>query len=152
MIGSALERKLIEEWLPLRETNVNSIIEKSFKQARARYKRQFKETFKIDVEALGINTPLVTNMHTWFARRPCCAARVLTLAGVMPVGTRYETFNKMSGFNDIKTLVKNHQLPIIYNITPKREYIHRFFKEKMKKNNFTVVDPMAGGGVFLLRL
>jgi hypothetical protein len=68
---------LLEEWLPLRETNISSIIEKGFKQARARYKAQFEEIFGKGVKALGINAPVISSIHTWFARRPCSASRNL---------------------------------------------------------------------------
>jgi adenine-specific DNA methylase len=136
---------LLEEWLPLKETNISSVIEKGFKQARARYKAQFKEVFGKNVEALGINTPVIGNIHTWFARRPCSASRVLTLAAVAPRIVPRSIFMEAVGFGQFNNLIKHHQLPILYNTHPDAQSVQKAIQFKHPKE-ITILDPMAGGG------
>jgi hypothetical protein len=138
-------KSLLEEWMPLKETNISSVIEKGFKQARARYKAQFKELFGKNVEALGINTPIISNMHTWFARRPCSASRVLTLASVARSSVPRNTFMEAVGFGQFNNLIKYRQLPILYNAHPNVQSVQKVIHFKHSKE-ITILDPMAGGG------
>jgi len=139
------DKILLEEWLPLKETNVSSVIEKGFKQARARYKVQFKEVFGKNVEALGINTPVVSNIHTWFARRPCSASRVLILAAITPSSVPRNMFMETVGFSQFNNLIKYHQLPILYNTHPNVQLVQKVIQFRHPKE-ITILDPMAGGG------
>jgi adenine-specific DNA methylase len=136
---------LLEEWLPLKETNVSSVIEKGFKQARARYKAQFKEVFGKNVESLGINIPVISNIHTWFARRPCSASRVLTLAAITPSSVPRNMFMEAVGFSQFNNLIKYHQLPILYNTRPNVQSVQKAIQFKHSKE-IMILDPMAGGG------
>ena len=115
--------RLIERWLPLRETNLSSTIEKTFKQARAQYKSEFEEIFGAKAEVLGINFPVVPNLHTWFARRPCSAARVTTLASILPSSVSKEDFMNSVGFTEFSNILKKRELPIIYAVNPNRQKI-----------------------------
>ncbi len=138
-------KSLLEEWLPLKETNISSVIEKGFKQARARYKAQFKEVFGKNVEVLGINTPVISNIHTWFARRPCSASRVLTLAAVAQSSVPRNKFMEAVGFGQFNNLIKYRQLPILYNAHPNVQSVQKVIQFKHPKE-ITILDPMAGGG------
>ena len=142
------ERRMIEEFIPLRETNINSIIEKAFKQARARYKSDFMKIFNINVDALGINAPVIPNIHTWFARRPTSAARILNLVASLPVNISKDVIISIAGFDKLKYLVRKRELPIIYNVTPERCVLSELLKKVFQRESkdITILDPMAGGG------
>ena len=140
--------RLIERWIPLRETNLSSTIEKTFKQARAQYKSEFEEIFGAKAEVLGINFPVVPNLHTWFARRPCSAARVTTLASILPSSVSKEDFMNSVGFTEFSNILKKRELPIIYAVNPNRQKIVEILQKELGKSpeEITVIDPMAGGG------
>lgn len=57
-----MDKRLIEEKLPLREINTDGAYEAGFKIFRSYF------------------DPKLRNIHTWFARRPAGVARALTVA------------------------------------------------------------------------
>jgi len=90
-----------------------------------------------------IRVPKIHNIHTWFARRPAGAARILTLASILPENVNDEIFVRASS---IAQAEKTNR--VIYMVNPKRSTIADLLKDYAGKNQdeFTVLDPMAGGG------
>ena len=113
-------KKLIEEKLPLSE--VNKLCSK---------------------EAGFIRIPKIHNIHTWFARRPAGAARVLSLSSVFPSNIDIEILKECSGLSEALSSNK-----VIYMTKVNREKIvENVLKYTGKKpEDIVVVDPMAGGG------
>jgi len=90
-----------------------------------------------------IRVPKIHNIHTWFARRPAGAARVLTLASVLPKTINEHLF---AGISSLQEAEKTNK--VIYMVSPKKNDVEnavRKFASK-KPNDLTIVDPMAGGG------
>jgi len=94
-------------------------------------------------EAGFIRVPKIHNIHTWFARRPAGAARVLSLASVLPRDFDDSAFLKVSSLTDAKRAGK-----VIYTTRPQRDEIRRIILKSVKRKlgDLIVVDPMAGGG------
>ena len=113
-------RRLIEKSLPLSKLNTLSSKESSF-----------------------IRIPKIHNIHTWFARRPAGASRILTLASILPSNTSLEPVEQMSGVYDAFSKGK-----VIYMTRPRRKIMEEITKKLAGKelSNFVVLDPMAGGG------
>ena len=114
-------RRLIEKEFPVNEVNSLSAKEAGF-----------------------IRIPKIHNIHAWFARRPAGAARVLTLASLLPENTSTDLLKQLSGISDA---YKGKQ-KIIYMVHPKRDSIARTIREQLGRepHDITVLDPMAGGG------
>lgn len=88
-------------------------------------------------EASFIRVPKIHNIHTWFARRPCGVARVLTASAVLPVDIGEEEFEKIVGLDRAKSKAK-----VIYMAEPSSEKLGKY----INPSEITVLDPMAGGG------
>jgi adenine-specific DNA methylase len=114
-------RRLIEKEFPVNEVNSLSAKEAGF-----------------------IRIPKIHNIHAWFARRPAGAARVLTLASLLPENTSIDLLKQLSGVSDA---YKGKQ-KVIYMVHPKRDSIARTIREQLGREpqDITVLDPMAGGG------
>ncbi|MEM1757644.1 MAG: hypothetical protein QW770_06420 [Candidatus Bathyarchaeia archaeon] len=141
------DARLIEDWIPLQETNLSSIIEMSFRLARAKFRKQFTYVFGINPKVMNAGLPQLANCHIWFARRPASAARVLTMASVLPSKTD-RTLNACVGIDSIKNVAKDNMVPTIYSVRPDRKYIAAVVADHFKKQpiDVTITDPMAGGG------
>ena len=141
------EARLIEDWMPLQETNLSSIIEMSFRLARAKFRKQFIDVFGVNPKVINAGLPQLANCHIWFARRPASAARVLTMASVLPSKTD-KALSACAGIDSIKNVAKDRMVPTIYSVRPDRKYIAAVVADYLKKQpiDVTVVDPMAGGG------
>ena len=90
-----------------------------------------------------IRVPKIHNVHTWFARRPAGAARILTLASVLPEKLYESAFLEISSITQAE---KSNR--VIYMINPKRQVIGKLLKNCLGSgpSDIVVVDPMAGGG------
>ena len=117
-----MEKKLVEEWLPLSALNKNAKKEMGF-----------------------IRVPKISNMHTWLARRPTCSARVLTLASILPCNETVKAiFNNLLGFN----IISEMPYELLYLVNPDRRIVKKLLEAQCgkKPEKIVVVDPMAGGG------
>jgi len=121
MVGNMfLDKKAIEEALPLSKLNVLSLKEAGF-----------------------IRVPKIHNIHTWFARRPAGASRVLTLSAVLPQHVALETIELATGLREAFTRGE-----VIYMTRPRRELVQKLVAREVGREpkDVVVVDPMAGGG------
>ncbi|MEM2057793.1 MAG: hypothetical protein QXO76_06045, partial [Thermoproteota archaeon] len=143
-------KRLIEEWLPLKEVNLSSEIEMAFRITRqsGKLRQRFLETFKVNPKILGVGTPQIQNLHLWLARRPCSAARVLTCTSLLEADHNRDDLLKIIGLSKISELAKEKILPILINVNPDRELLTLLLQKKQGKKleDIIVVDPMAGGG------
>ena len=114
-------KRLVEEWLPLREVNRSSETEQGF-----------------------IRVPKLSNLHPWPARRPYAVARALTLASILPAGFSQDLFSEMLGLDRMPDVPYR----ILYLVQPDRNRIAKIIIEELGKRpeDVLVVDPMAGGG------
>ena len=144
---SSVNSRLIEQWLPLSETNLSSVIEMSFRLARAKFRKQFIDVFGVNPKVINAGLPQLANCHIWFARRPASAARVLTLASVLPPDTK-NALSSGIGLDAIKSVAKSRMVPIIYSVRPDLKLVNNIITNSLKKTatSVIVVDPMAGGG------
>lgn len=117
-------RRFIEKEFPVNDVNFLSVREASYKTV--------------------VQIPKIHNIHTWFARRPAGAARVLTLAALLPENIDTEYFKLLSGITEAYKSKKK----VIYMVHPKRDAIAEFARKQLGKEpkEIVVVDPMAGGG------
>lgn len=142
-----MNRKLIEKWFPVREISRDAGIEMAYKSAPA-YIKHARE--------LGISRnigrdffdPKVRNLHPWFARRPCSAARAITLASILTAGVDRNLFMDALGWNMKKeAYIQDKYPPLLFYTDPKRDIItDLLIKEGKKLDEVIVCDPMAGGG------
>jgi len=88
-------------------------------------------------EASFIRVPKIHNIHTWFARRPCGIARVLTASAVLPADIDEEEFEQIVGLDKAKRSAK-----VIYMAQPNLEKLKKY----VNPSEIAVLDPMAGGG------
>ena len=141
------DRRLIDEWLPLKEINLNSEIEMTFRIGREskRLREKFAETFKVSPKVVAVGTPQIRNLHPWLARRPCSTARALTCASLLPVGYDRSKFLTVLGLSSTHL---SRQEKILIPTEPHRELLARFLQKNLNKGSeeLVVVDPMAGGG------
>jgi hypothetical protein len=86
--------RLIESILPLREINLDAIVEAGFKGLDKERRREYLKIFSVKPMVVG---PRLRNLHTWFARRPCSAARTLTLGAVVDSRIAYNVFLEALG-------------------------------------------------------
>jgi adenine-specific DNA methylase len=114
-------KRLVEEWIPLKEVNRSSETEQGF-----------------------IRAPKISNLHPWPARRPYANARALTLASILPSNFNRDLFNEGIGLNEIS----NVPYEILYLVQPDRNLIADIVKKGAGRslNDIIIVDPMAGGG------
>ncbi len=143
---SALTR-LIEKFLPLKELNLDSTIEASFKGIPSEVREEYQKIFGVKPMVIG---PRLRNIHTWFARRPTSPARLLTLSAILPANTDIEA-NQVKdavGFKNLKITAKKYGATLITYTSPDRVLVHELIKKYLGKSpqEIVVVDPMAGGG------
>jgi len=142
-----MNRKLIEKWFPIKEISRDAGIEMAYKSAPA-YIKHARE--------LGISRnigrdffdPKIRNLHPWFARRPCSAARAITLASIFTDSVENNIFMDALGWNKKKeAYLQNKYPPLLFYADPKRDIIADLLnKEGKKLDEIVVCDPMAGGG------
>ena len=147
-----MERRLIEEWIPLREINRDAAIEMAYKAVPA-YIKHCKE--------LGISSsvikdigrdfydPKIRSLHPWFARRPCSTSRCLTLAAVLPEEISVEDFRRAAGLDKkAEVCIYGRYPPLLFYSDPDKELIKRLLAKHLNVSpkDLVVCDPMAGGG------
>jgi adenine-specific DNA methylase len=140
-------RRLVEEWLPLREMNLHTSLEMAFRGMAGKFRDEFSEIYGITPKKIGVGTTLLRNLHPWLARRPTAPARLLTLASLLPSTFDREYFKKISGLLQIPDLAKQDILPILLHVDPLRDEIKEILAGYGKNaHEISIVDPMAGGG------
>jgi adenine-specific DNA methylase len=140
-------KRLVEEWLPLREMNLHTSLEMAFRGMAGKFRDEFLEIYGISPKKIGVGTTLLRNLHPWPARRPTAPARLLTLASVLPSTFDREYFKKLSGLFQIPDLAKQDILPILLHADPLRNEIEEVLARCGKNTReISIVDPMAGGG------
>lgn len=139
-------RRLIEEWLPIKEIGIESVRE-----------RTPMTPF-----------PAPNRLHVWWARRPLVAARAAILASLLPAGADRKRFMHVIGIHGDPVVAKARMAAAAKNIDPvtgKRENLgpnpygyERAFKyvpdandsewlaEAIGQPSATCLDPTAGGG------
>ena len=142
------EKRLIDEWLPLREVNFDVDIEMAFKFLSRDYHQKFEKIFGFKPRAINTRAPRIRNLHVWLARRPSGAARVLTLATFFSSATNKESFKSVVGLDKVATLMETKLPPAMMFVDPKKEDIENEIQKQFGKGSkdIVVVDPMAGGG------
>ena len=142
------QRRLIDEWLPLKEVKFDVDIEMAFKFLSRKYHDKFEEIFGFKPRAINTRAPRIRNLHVWSARRPTGAARVLTLAALFSSATNKQAFKSIVGFDEIVNLMKKKLPPAMMYADPKTENIEEEIQKKFGKGSkdIVVVDPMSGGG------
>jgi len=144
MVDEVLEKRLIEEWLPLTELNVDALIEIGFKGAKMPVRSVYKKTFGILPMVVG---PRLRNVHTWWARRPCSPARALCAASILPSEKR-DVLEQVCSINRVKELKHSYGRGLIFYTSPDRNELDKIVRFSLGKkiSEITVIDPMAGGG------
>ena len=140
-------RKLIEEWFPVKEISRDAGIEMAYKSAPA-YIKHARELGISGNIGRDFFDPKIRNLHPWFARRPCSAARATTLASILPDDVDRDLFMDVLGWNmKREAYIQNRYPPLLLYTDPKRDIIANLLKkEGMKLDEIVVCDPMAGGG------
>ncbi|MEM4620638.1 MAG: DUF1156 domain-containing protein [Desulfurococcaceae archaeon] len=139
--------KLIEKWFPVREISRDAGIEMAYKSAPA-YIKHAKELGISGNVSREFYDPKIRNLHPWFARRPCSAARAITLASILPENVEKSTFMNVLGWNEKRyAYLDNKYPPILFYTDPKKEDIIKILESEGKNPyEISVCDPMAGGG------
>ena len=142
-----MNRKLIEKWFPVKEISRDAGIEMAYKSAPA-YIKHARELGISGNIGRDFFDPKIRNLHPWFARRPCSAARAITLASIFINGIDNNVFMNVLGWNMKKeTYLKNKYPPLLFYTDPKKDAIASLLKEERKRlDEIVVCDPMAGGG------
>ena len=151
-----MRKSLIEEWFPVRELSRDAAIEMAYKAVPAYIKhcRELKiPERKIKDVKRDFYDPKIRSLHPWFARRPCSAARALTLAAVLPPKVNKKDFMKAIGWEDKpKVFLSDGYPPILFYTDPDRGLINELLTKLIGKraDEIVVCDPMAGGGTIPL--
>ena len=142
-----MNKKLIEEWFPVKEISRDAGIEMAYKSAPA-YIKHAKELGISGNIGRNFFDPKIRNLHPWFARRPCSAARAITFASILTNGIDPHSFMNFLGWDMKKeAYIQNKYPPLLFYTDPKREIIAKLLsKEGKKLDEIIVCDPMAGGG------
>lgn len=142
-----MNNKLIERWFPVKEISRDAGIEMAYKSAPA-YIKHAKELGVPGNLSRDFYDPKIRNLHPWFARRPCSAARVTILASILTENIQENSFMDAIGWNEKKFVYsKSKYPPLLFYIDPKREVIKSILEKEGKSSfNISVCDPMAGGG------
>ncbi len=143
--------RLIEQWFPVKEISRDAGIEMAYKSAPA-YIKHARELGIPGNIGRDFYDPKIRNLHPWFARRPCSAARGITLASILADDVEKSTFMDAIGWNDKKdAYLKNKYPPLLFYTNPKKDVIRDILqKEGRKSEDIIVCDPMAGGGTIPL--
>lgn len=142
-----MERKLIEKWFPVKEMSRDAGIEMAYKSIPA-YIKHARELGISGNIGRDFFDPKIRNLHPWFARRPCSAARAITLASIFTNGIDNDVFMDILGWNMKKNAyLQNKYPPLLFYTDPKKDMIANLLnKEGKKLDDILVCDPMAGGG------
>jgi len=140
------ESKLIENFLPLKEINLDAIIEVGFKGLSKEKRQEYLKTLKVKPMVVG---PRVRNVHTWFARRPCSTARVLTLGAVLPRHVETDLYLETLGMKKaIASAARKYGSALLFYAKPDETKVEKALRQHIGKSprEVIVLDPMAGGG------
>ncbi|MEO0231058.1 MAG: DUF1156 domain-containing protein [candidate division WOR-3 bacterium] len=139
--------KLIEKWFPVKEISRDAGIEMAYKSTPA-YIKHVRELGVLGNVRRDFYDPKIRNLHPWFARRPCSAARATILASILPHDIEEDVFMDAIGWNEKKCVyLEKRYPPLIFYTDPKREIISAILQKEGKKPFcISVCDPMAGGG------
>jgi len=142
-----MNRKLIEKWFPTKEISRDAGIEMAYKSAPA-YIKHARELGISGNLGRDFFDPKIRNLHPWFARRPCSAARAITLASILTNDVDGNLFMNALGWNMKKeAYIQNKYPPLLFYTDPKIDIItNLLIKEGKKLDEVIVCDPMAGGG------
>jgi len=142
-----MNRKLIEKWFPVKEISRDAGIEMAYKSAPA-YIKHARELGISGNIGRDFFDPKIRNLHPWFARRPCSAARAITFASILTNGIDRALFMDSLGWDTKKeAYIQNKYPPLLFYTDPKRDIIANLLsKEGKKLDEIVVCDPMAGGG------
>lgn len=142
-----MNEKLIEKWFSVKEISRDAGIEMAYKSAPA-YIKHARELGISGNIGRDFFDPKIRNLHPWFARRPCSAARAITLASIFSENVGKDIFMDALGWNAKKEAYVNSKYPpLLFYTNPNEEIIIDILnKEGKKLDNITVCDPMAGGG------
>ena len=142
-----MNRKLIEKWFPVSEISRDAGIEMAYKSAPA-YIKHARELGISGNIGRDFFDPKIRNLHPWFARRPCSAARAITLASIFTDGVDKDVFMDALGWNMKKeAYLQNKYPPLLFYTDPMKNIITSLLnKERKKADEIVVCDPMAGGG------
>jgi len=139
-----MDQKLIEIYFPVKEISRDAGIEMSYKSAPA-YIKHAKELGISEKITRDFFDPKIRNLHPWFARRPCSAARAITLASLLDAKIEKNKFLEAIGWNDKKRAYLEHKYPpLLFYVEPKKELIKNLIGDTF--NDVIICDPMAGGG------
>ncbi len=140
-------KKLIEKWFPVKEISRDAGIEMAYKSAPA-YIKHAKELGISGNIGRNFFDPKIRNLHPWFARRPCSAARAITLASILTDDVDQSLFMDVLGWNMKKdAYIRNRYPPLLFYTDPKKDIIVNLLsKDGKKADEIVVCDPMAGGG------
>jgi len=146
--GLRLEKngRLVEDFLPLKETNLDAVVEVGFKGLEKEKRQEYLKVFKVKPMVVG---PRIRNLHTWFARRPCSTSRVLTLSSVASATTAHDVLLEAFGVGKgISVAARSYGSGLLFYAKPNRVSVEKIVNESVKKSptEVTVLDPMAGGG------
>jgi adenine-specific DNA methylase len=130
----------------LKEINLDAIIEAGFKGLDKERRQEYFKVFSVKPMVVG---PRLRNIHTWFARRPCSAARTLTLSATVGSRIAYDVFLEALGFGKSMYLAgRKFGSSLLFYAKPNKTMIEKVISENLGKqtSDVTVLDPMAGGG------
>jgi len=138
--------RLIESVLPLREINLDAIVEVGFKGLDKEKRQEYFKVFNVKPMVVG---PRLRNLHTWFARRPCSTARALTLSAVARSELAYDVFLEALGSGkSISSVGRKFGSGLLFYAKPNKTIVRQVVSENLSKqtSDILVLDPMAGGG------
>ncbi|MGB9693671.1 MAG: hypothetical protein ACPLYF_02395, partial [Fervidobacterium sp.] len=146
--GLRLEKngRLVENFLPLKETNLDAIVEVGFKGLEKEKRQEYLKVFRVKPMVVG---PRIRNLHTWFARRPCSTSRVLTLSSVASATIAHDVLLDTLGVGKgIFSAARDYGSGLLFYAKPNKIGVEKIVTESMRKSpaEVTVLDPMAGGG------
>jgi putative DNA methylase len=143
-----LEKRLIEEWLPLRDMNVDAAAEGALVgRDVSEIAKTFQETFGVKPAILG---PRLRNLHPYVARRPSSTSRILSLAALCPSNADHETFSQAIGKDQLKKTASSLLFYINPDVSSVNELIHSNGGKSAAQ--ITACDPMSGGGAIPLEM
>jgi len=143
----SISTRIIEKFLPLKELNLDSTIEASYKGVEDEVKKEYQRIFGVKPMVVG---PRLRNIHTWFARRPTSPARALTLSAILPAEESINSslIKDIIGFKNLKAAARRYNAALITYANPDRVLLQELTRKYLGKDprDIVVVDPMAGGG------
>jgi adenine-specific DNA methylase len=142
-----MNKKLIEKWFPVKEISRDAEIEMAYKSTPA-YIKHARELGIFGKMERDFFDPKIRNLHPWFARRPCSAARAITLFSILTKCDNDDVFMEALGWYMKKeAYLQNKYPPLLVYTDPKKDIIANLLNnEKKNLEEIFVCDPMAGGG------